>query len=48
MRVSFDDAMAGTTVPVKITGPAAVPDVSRVGRRARHEPDDLSRVRRQR
>ena len=34
-RCPFDDAMTGTTVPVKITGPAAVSHVSRHGRRSR-------------
>ena len=48
VRVSFDDAMAGTTVPVKITGPAVVPRPA-TGRARRPGPArHVSRVRRQR
>ena len=48
VRVAFDDAMAGTTVPVKITGPAVCQACHGSGAAPGHEPDDLSRVRRQR
>ena len=40
--------MSGMTVPVKIDGPGGVPHVSRLGRRAGHVPDHVSRVRRER
>ena len=47
-RVSFDDAMAGTTVPVKITGPAVCQTCHGSGAAPGHEPDHLPGVRRQR
>ena len=43
VTLSFDDAMPGTTVPVRITGPAVVPDVSRDRRGAGHEPETCAR-----
>ena len=46
VTLSFDDAMAGVTVPVTLTGPRAVRDVPRFGRGPGTQPGDVPDLRR--